>query len=1300
MAQIFISYSSADEAIAREVYNELRVQGFGSVFLSADRDDGIRPGEDWERRIYGQLRACVLVLPLLSTRWLASPWCHAELRIGRFLGKKIYPVLVERCGLEGVAPELQHIDISLERDGLSTLGSRLHAQLGRRRTRWSGGCPFPGLEAFDETHSGVFFGRDAEIQRLTERVRAIARGAPTDENSRALILSGPSGVGKSSLMRAGVIPELRQHASENILVLPVVRPRADLAGALSGSLAALLAEVEQRKLARADIAAAREALASSDPAAAVAALLADCMMLAGAGDGVLLPIDQGEELLIGPEAHVTAQLALLSALMRQDRVPLTVMATARSSEAVALASRLGGEIITTPQLSAACWREVVEGPLEAAGVEVEEGFVDAVQRDAAGAADALPLVAHLMTRLWHGDGFTSAAYRATGGLAASVAEAAEAVWQSFAGDPETGAAIRRAFVPLLASVGADGTPMLSRLPVDRAPTAAQPALRAFVERRLLRISDLDGDRVYEASHEALLRRWPRLTEWLSQSREALLAVEALRTAAAAWEQADRADDYLDHRGDRLLAVEQAAADPDVATKIATMAGVSDYLEACRTAEAARASEAERHREALEARERRLVPITVGLYAAEAQRANDTGNYDRALRFGLSGWSIAAGAGIDPPPALMAQLARAAFHDRLLRAFPKAANSSYDQISNDGTFMFGQSHTGVWTGLNVDSGASERFDRFEGVRRVRLYGDRGWIGHDPETGHLVHGVFHGNEDRVSLIAMDGLSEFSISPSGNHLIVSDRSHTATMYALPGCEQVWRQENALSDLYRLVAFDDGRALMVSEQREHPSQVVYWSSQGEIILSLALPFGAEAAQLDISGRRLCLAGRKSGGRGGLDAASVGSGRMNGQGLMLDLQTGEKSYCDLEMLEYEFAAAVLWDRGALRYCSQSGRLDGDPLPLTKSNANLFWAVPQLGAIASLEAVGMRLWTASPRALSFSIDGDVTLPGFIRRNGASTIVLGNRNGEEISPCSGDVIARHHNWSCDRSAELLRANGNTDLVRVGRDGSVFRLDSVSGEVNMLARASESFAIGKLERVVASPDGKAVLCVGNAGWRMVDRAGSEIALFENADGDENAVDIRDGTFEGQRALLAMIGNGNCYIHDASTGELLSTINSPGIGDVAFLGGGRLLMKGDSARVCEWKTGAVIGPAIDLVFRGHEPIVVSPDGRRAILSRQLWDLAAGVPLANIDMGRDSGTFSADGHWLAWNRHDGGLAVVDARWFTLDGDVLIAAICAERLQGAEAWWPGDLAGSTAIDPPANPVAAARELLQIRAAR
>ena len=220
----------------------------GNCFSIVTRMRGIPAGSDWEQVIYDKLKQHRCLIVIYSTRWNEpeSKWCFAELVTAKTLGKLVFPVVVEECPLDPIIGERQAVWPCREGEAAyERLWQALEqSDLGPHDTRpWppldehhkpTDPCPYPGLTTFSERFAPVYFGRAPEaVEVLTELKKMRDRGEP-----RLLMIVGGSGSGKSSLLRAGVLPKVARN--RDWIVLRTLRygqtPNDDL------TLVALLAQ--------------------------------------------------------------------------------------------------------------------------------------------------------------------------------------------------------------------------------------------------------------------------------------------------------------------------------------------------------------------------------------------------------------------------------------------------------------------------------------------------------------------------------------------------------------------------------------------------------------------------------------------------------------------------------------------------------------------------------------------------------------------------------------------------------------------------------------------------------------------------------------------------------------------------------------------------------------------------------------------------------------------------------------------------------------------------------------------------
>ena len=407
--------------------------------------------------------------------------------------------------------------------------------------------PYVGLRAFDVADAAYFHGPEHLVAALSERVTSAAAA------QRFTLLVGPSGSGKSSVVRAGLVPRIRTSdvAPRNWLVV-VTQPTATPFKELAESLR----RVGTRKASDVLDGLAKE---HTSLAQAVDALL-------GPDEHLLLVVDQLEDVFAGPDEPATAYLTSLADTVRRE--PRFAVVAALRADYYDRPLRLPGigsliqeATLTVPPLADEARRRAVVEPARAAGLTVDE---DVITELLAAGSDSLPALQFTLFELAELAGSTDSAdarlsatdLAALGGLDGAIASRAEMLVASFDADPEREPRRLRALFRHLVGLDEQGDPVRRRTPVHEvlaAPDAPDSeTLQAWVDARLL-TSDRDpGTRepVVQISHEALLGAWPRLRAWIEEERDWLRLATQARAAAQEWDALGRDDDAL-WRGSRL-----------------------------------------------------------------------------------------------------------------------------------------------------------------------------------------------------------------------------------------------------------------------------------------------------------------------------------------------------------------------------------------------------------------------------------------------------------------------------------------------------------------------------------------------------------------------------------------------------------------------------------------------------------------------------------------------------------------------------------------------------------------------------
>jgi DNA-binding SARP family transcriptional activator/WD40 repeat protein len=457
------------------------------------------------REVAVEAEALAAVEPLRERRW-------AILALARY-----------RCGRQAAALEALRV-------ARRTLGEQLGLDIGAELTALeaailrqapelaavpepasaSEACPYKGLAPYDSGDAEAFFGRDGEVAACLERLRT----------SPLLVVAGPSGSGKSSLVRAGLVPALRRRGRAAVVFVPGQDPEAALV----------------------------EATTASD-------------------DTTVLVVDQFEELFaLGRRPEVVRRFCRQLAEHAVDRgaVVIAVRSDHLGGLGVdAVFSRLveQGLHLVTP-LAGDLLREAIEKPAAFAGLRLEPGLVDILVRDCEGEPGALPLLSHALAETWRrrdGNVLTVEGYRASGGIRGAVARSADRLYDSL---PPQQRAIVRSVLLRLVTTSPGGDPV--RTPISSRNLLGDPERErvvALLVRSRLVTAEQD---TFEVAHEALARAWPRLQSWLEDDTAGQRILRHLGASAEGWESLGRPATEL-YRGARLDTVLEwrEATEPDL-----------------------------------------------------------------------------------------------------------------------------------------------------------------------------------------------------------------------------------------------------------------------------------------------------------------------------------------------------------------------------------------------------------------------------------------------------------------------------------------------------------------------------------------------------------------------------------------------------------------------------------------------------------------------------------------------------------------------------------------------------------------
>ncbi len=1119
-----------------------------------------------------------------------------------------------------------------------------------------GEAPFKGLQYFDVGDADLFFGREALTARLVGHIRQMVEvgvGAglvpgvnPPDHGATDLPLPlardsgfegccflavvGASGSGKSSVVRAGVVPALQKGEALADGTFPpegspgwhihVFTPTAHPLESLAVSLTRETGLVS-------DTAALLDSMAQDSRSVHLHAL----RLLAPVSPGLtgkcrlLLVVDQFEELFTLCRSE-TERIAFL------DNLLTAVQGGGPTQVVVVLRADFYGHCAQYPRLrQALCTRQEYIGPMDASelqraieeparrnGWEFEPGLVDLILRDI-GATEghppepgALPLLEHALLETWQrcsGRTLTLQGYADAGGVHGAIAKTAESVFSRLS--PDQQALARRIFLRLT-ELGEGTQDTRRRAPLSElAPTGedtlqVNSLLKELADARLITLSE----DMAEVAHEALIREWPALRQWLSEDRDGLRLHRRLTEASEAWTQVERDPGEL-YRGARLAqAAEWAESHPDELNVLE-----HEFLQA---------SQAQAERETTEREAQRQKELEAARQVAVSANRLARTRHQRSLVLSV-GLIIAIALGV-----LSYSFYRQS-NTNLVAA--RAANTRVEAVA-----ATAQANAYIASGrqalaeaqlIPLDSAlraTQKGLLLVEGLTRVPgpIIVDKEWA--------MVNSL----RDPVSHMDHPG-SVFSIafSPDGSRVVSGSADYTARVWEAATGDQiaVMRLGNTVNSvvfspdgLWVATGSSDGTArvwnvatgIEISRVAHGgPVRAVAFSSDGSRVVSGSedgilrvwqAGTGDLVAQMAHTGAVLAVAFSPDGSR-------VVSGSQDGTARVWDVATqGEVAHT-----MYNGAVnAVAFSPDGLRVVSGSD--DG--------TARVWVAAS--GAIISQITHEGPVW-----AVAFSPDGLRVVSG-----------------------SDDGTARV--WVADTRSEISRMkhNGSVNTVAFSPDGRWV----VSGSTDGTARVWEAVngievAVlmnnGKVYTVAFSPDGKWVASAGAVGIvRVWERpAGSEITHMIHEKGVSAVAFSLDGSH-----VVSGSADGTARVWNPATGEEIArTTHAGAVNAVAFSPDGSRVVSGSAdgtVRVWDASTGV---PVAQMAHTGAVlAVAFSPDGRWVVSGSQdgtarVWDVATQVEVARMthDSGVDAVAFRPDGLRVVSGSYDGTARV----WMSANG-------------------------------------------------
>jgi WD40 repeat protein/DNA-binding XRE family transcriptional regulator len=1134
--------------------------------------------------------------------------------------------------------------------------------------------PYKGLRAFHEADAPDFFGREALSQRLRARL-----DEPT-ELARFLAVVGPSGSGKSSVVRAGLVPALRHQSLPGGLnpvmvdMIPGSRPLEELEAALlrvainpPSSLMEQL-QADERGLARA----VKRVLPGDDHTQLV------------------LVIDQFEELftLVEDEKARADFLDSLFSAVTDPRSRLWVVITLRadfydrpllylpSSELLGRRTEVVGPL--TPHEM----YEAIAGPAERVGLELERDLAATIMQDVAEQPGTLPLLQYTLTELYErreGRLLTVAAYRASGGVFGSLALRAESLYRGLT-EPEQAAA-RQLFLRLVTlGEGIEDTRrrvlMSELISVAEAGAKREDGEAKQGDGALHRVLDLFGryrmltfDRnpltrepTVEVAHEALLRSWGRLRDWLDESRESLHVQRRLMTSAAEWQASGKQPSYL-ASGSRLAQFE------GLATHAADSGGVALTVE--ERAYLAASQEDERRQEKKE-QERQTRESVLQKRAASRLRY---------LASGLAIFLIVAALltvlALSRQAEAQANLTRAeaqslaAAASNLVQTNGSAELIALLALRSIGTQYSPQGDAALEAAATLEYPRQNYVGQTAQINRVSVSRDGRYVLSAAFEGRLMLWDATTGEKLHELVGHQISANGGFTPDGRYVVSWGKDKTIRVWDVETGEELRQYPIPMPDAdttWGGAVSPDGKRVLISSSdkvlREFDVQT------GKLLFQFPTP---EDTSLGISyspdGRFIFVGGKDKIGRlwdaqTGLqvqaftghteqiyraafspDGKYVLTGSSDKTARLWDVQTGQQVHVFSGHTDAVFGVAyspdgkfVLTggagdDRTAILWDAQSGQEVRRFKRRTSEVTSVAYSPDGKYVLTGGSDGTLVAWNVRP---------NTGLPQLVGHTGAVASVEVSRDGKYVLTGSRDKTARL--WEVQTGEELRQYLGHTNQVRraaFSPNGTYILTASDDGTARLwdtqTARQVLTFTghMSTIYDAIFSPDGKYALTGSNDFTaRLWDvRTGQQVHLLASHTNQVLSVAISAG---GEYALTGSLDT-TARLWDLQTGKEVRqyTGNSGGAGTVGFLPDGKHVFIGSQTgtiRILDMKTGEVIRQFLGTYGR------FSPDGKYALTSAtdntaRLWDAATGAELRRFSdpAGAVNGvTFSHDSKYV----------------------------------------------------------------------